>query len=643
MNWTLGIGMNQFFVNHEALIEARFPNLYVDFDSTIYNTRDSKYEYPKPELPRGWSMPVLYKGRKQRINACSDLGYAGSGFCEEAKYDFTCDKFANTPDDYFKNATMWKRGYFSNESGVVTGSKTSGSDIELTLRIGVWRGVDDEFFLSGLLEFLDAPGEWAYKDGYVYYWPRTGEDVTKKFTAAKKRFTTIDLSGRAYIEVHDLYTIGGSLQMRNSVSCKVENTHFRHLSHFYFEQDGKDQPILHEYDTLWSTYGNTGSYISGTGNTISHSSFAFSAIHPITLDGYKNTIENCMIHDMGYQSIKAFGVIGKDNVVTKCSIFNAARSCITMGTHVRDGYNTLSYSRLYNSMLFSSDGGTYYTFGAVGWHNQIHHNWWYDMWADLQAAHIYTDQGGVVIHVHHNVFFPQREDQTAGHLFLPLNNMHTPEKDIYHNTLLSDMVEDPNDSYKAHIDGILAKYPAKADDIFNNIFMPVDQWKFTDPANGDFTLKEGSPAIDAGKVVAGKTGTYNGSAPDLGTYNGSAPDLGAYEYGGEHWFPGHTWGEVSWPDFTTFESLSTARKSPVLLRNTSLHACQILKNGLVLSEEVTKAVIMDPRGRTVMTLRPTATSSIAGTHSVRHYPAGMYYVRVKTAYGSQTYHLPVIH
>jgi hypothetical protein len=49
---------------------------------------------------------------------------------------------------------MWKRGYFSNESGVVKSSTTNGSSIELTMRIGIWRGVDDEMFLSGLLGFL---------------------------------------------------------------------------------------------------------------------------------------------------------------------------------------------------------------------------------------------------------------------------------------------------------------------------------------------------------------------------------------------------------------------------------------------------------------------------------------------------------
>lgn len=37
-------------------------------------------------------------------------------------------------------------------------------------------GMNDRFFLRGILEFLDEPGEWCLKhnEGYVYYWPKNG-------------------------------------------------------------------------------------------------------------------------------------------------------------------------------------------------------------------------------------------------------------------------------------------------------------------------------------------------------------------------------------------------------------------------------------------------------------------------------------
>jgi hypothetical protein len=51
---------------------------------------------------------------------------------------------------------------------------------------------------------------------------------------------------------------------------------------------------------------------------------------------------------------------------------------------------------------------------------------------------------------------------------------------------------------------------------------------FVDAANSDFYLQAGSPVIDQGRVIAGITDGFVGSAPDIG----------AYEYGGADWTAG---------------------------------------------------------------------------------------------------------
>ncbi|HID38553.1 MAG TPA: T9SS type A sorting domain-containing protein, partial [Calditrichaeota bacterium] len=52
---------------------------------------------------------------------------------------------------------------------------------------------------------------------------------------------------------------------------------------------------------------------------------------------------------------------------------------------------------------------------------------------------------------------------------------------------------------------------------------------FVDPANGDFHLQSGSPAIDAGT----ETDAPNFDLDDLGRPHGTAFDMGAYEYGAD--------------------------------------------------------------------------------------------------------------
>ena len=54
-----------------------------------------------------------------------------------------------------------------------------------------------------------------------------------------------------------------------------------------------------------------------------------------------------------------------------------------------------------------------------------------------------------------------------------------------------------------------------------------------DVKNRDFLLRDDSPCIDAGIVVEGLTGAFEGAAPDMG----------AYERGAEVWKAGHGWGE----------------------------------------------------------------------------------------------------
>jgi hypothetical protein len=72
----------------------------------------------------------------------------------------------------------------------------------------------------------------------------------------------------------------------------------------------------------------------------------------------------------------------------------------------------------------------------------------------------------------------------------------------------------------------------------NTIYARSDTvpWKFTDANRRDYSLRAGSPAIDAGHVIPGW----------VESFKGLAPDLGAYEYGEPRWTAGADWQETPW-------------------------------------------------------------------------------------------------
>ena len=55
----------------------------------------------------------------------------------------------------------------------VLGPPDADGSVPSTLGSGGFNGMNGRFFVRGVLEFLDEPGEWClkHKEGYVYYWP----------------------------------------------------------------------------------------------------------------------------------------------------------------------------------------------------------------------------------------------------------------------------------------------------------------------------------------------------------------------------------------------------------------------------------------------------------------------------------------
>jgi hypothetical protein len=74
---------------------------------------------------------------------------------------------------------------------------------------GQFGGMNGRFFVRGVLEFLDEPGEWClkHKDGFVYYWPKSGtpaDHVIVRPTCQR----LFEISGAREVTLESLSLIG---------------------------------------------------------------------------------------------------------------------------------------------------------------------------------------------------------------------------------------------------------------------------------------------------------------------------------------------------------------------------------------------------------------------------------------------------
>jgi hypothetical protein len=144
------------------------------------------------------------------------------------------------------------------------------------------------------------------------------------------------------------------------------------------------------------------------------------------------------------------------------------------------------------------------------------------------VVNIYMDYGGYLWRMHHNVFWTGQtidgSRQTA-HFMPNLNTIASVQ--LYNNTMID--ADPAHDWERWTIEGSRNVLVVAAGG-------DTASWRFSDPVKRNYSLRAGSPAIDAGTAVPGVSLSYSGAAPDLG----------AYEFGQTPWTAGADWQETPW-------------------------------------------------------------------------------------------------
>lgn len=284
MPWTLGLGKNQLFANGVPLVEARYPNASAP---GLAITDENGVELPQP-WPRfaAFSIPDYSKPFEVNLplgQTCPAGGWDGAIYVGQ-------------------HWDGWQA-----QCGIVESS--GGATLTVTTALQGWwypkggepgTGITDggRGMLVGHSRALDAAGEWVRAaDGTVTLQQAPG--VTPTAIEAKRRLLALQLTGRRHIEVRGLQFLGASACLREAHACVLQGCTFEWFAHYtWFAGVAGDIDPNDNFEPMHR--GETSIYLGGSGNTVRDCTLRGSAGGGVSVDGYDQTVHNCLIEHTGY-------------------------------------------------------------------------------------------------------------------------------------------------------------------------------------------------------------------------------------------------------------------------------------------------------------------------------------------------------
>jgi len=294
---------------------------------------------------------------------------------------------------------------------------------------------------------------------------------------------------------------------------------------------------------------NTGIILNGQNSELKNCDLKYSAGNGVSLGGKYNQVINCTISEVDYAATEAAGIFTdqifsrnkpeRDNTGLQISyntVYNTGRSGIV---HRKIKASKIIGNLVYDVGWQTADLGAFYTYDTDADNTEIAYNIARDNHAAYIGLGLYFDSGSTNYVVHHNLMYGKNA-AIQWNAPIPNKTVGTSEMRFYNNTIaIADSpFGDPYPDNESLMSGeiknnIFVQPPAYgkvktwAVDISNNLNGDIDP-QFADPANSNYQLRSGSPAIDGGIDL----GEYTKE------YKGNAPDIGAYEYGSKKWQAG---------------------------------------------------------------------------------------------------------
>ncbi|OGZ27290.1 MAG: hypothetical protein A2365_01080, partial [Candidatus Nealsonbacteria bacterium RIFOXYB1_FULL_40_15] len=487
MNWDLGKGKNQIFVNGEAMMEARWPNAE-DVMKPNFNNIDSG----------------SVNGSTVTINSSS----------------------LTQPSGYWGEAivhAIWDPRYHAG-TGIVTQYKPGTITLDFqTITMGDINkyGI---FYLTGHLNALDKAEEWYHDNNNqtLYFWTPTGSIPSN--VEAKRRQQIFNLNEKLYINIEDIDIFAGNIVTdENSSHVNIIDIKSDYPSHYTVIDEGN-------MGAGGKGRRNTGIVLDGNYNLIKNSIIRNSAGNGVSLIGNNSTVDNCEIYNVNYvvtdcAAISTGSEKAENNNITNNLLYNAGRELII---HNYAGNLKILRNEIYGTRYGGEpyDLGVIYAIGTDGKGTEIAYNYIHD----YMSIGIYLDGSNSGFNIHHNII---EKSPYAGNFIPIFLNYPSTNNQVYNNTVTGEIrvkaSENNNIVFKNNIANSFAEPNYAVTTKSNNInLLEIDPnivfVNWNNGLNGDYHLRIDSPAVDKGANVGLSEDIEGNPIP-----RGNAPDIGAYE------------------------------------------------------------------------------------------------------------------
>ena len=501
VEWDLGHGLNQLFLNGQPLTEARYPN---KVSKGVMEHDLVALRFPEKGVASAAAFDT------NRKDAWAGAYFFGHGY--EA-WAFQCARIAESEGDRLVfDAKTQSNPWFENP--LAWGDPKR-------LAAGCGGG-----FLFGLPSFLDAPGEWFWQGNEVWLLPPTSAKRSSLKVEARRRSRVVSVENKSRIVLRGLRFVGGALSIEGDHNV-LEDCEGLYLTHFMTYTNG--------YDIGGGTLDGVGLEVTGTGNIIRGCTIAKTAGSGIGMNGKENLVTRCLVEETDYAGTygACINLRGEKHRILFNTLRKTGRDCLQIqvsGTQRAGGHRVLLNDISLPGMVCHDVGITYF-FGFNGQaedgsDTRLAYNWVHDNPHPTPAPGIYVDNYVRNVQIDHNVVWNVNADASI-RINAPTDNTRIFNNTVFHSRPIGSLTYNAFPRYnpdptfwndKDHYHLILS----------NNLDLEANpEAMLVNPQAKDFRLKPGSAAIGAGDVVEG-----NGNGK-------KKPDLGAYQMDQPVWVPGH--------------------------------------------------------------------------------------------------------